>query len=244
MSSPLKSVSDGLKKINQSFSRDKKHKVFEGKLVYGLERHGIDYFIDVGANLGQTALGIRRWGYDGEIVSIDPVQECYDKLVSLSADDPKWEIMDRMAVGDEEGTVDMRVSKASDLSSIHAPTEAFSKAFPTVQSEHTERVPLRRIDQVFKDKLGGKTAFLKIDAQGVDFQVLKGADGVLDQLAGVMIEASLQPLYDGEASYFEILTFLHELGMQPHMLSERSFSRRIHTQLQIDAVFFRPEAAN
>ena len=51
-------------RINNLFNKEKKHRVFDGKLVYGLEKNNINYFIDVGANFGQTALEIIKWGYE------------------------------------------------------------------------------------------------------------------------------------------------------------------------------------
>jgi len=41
-------------RINNLFNKEKKHRVFDGKLVYGLEKNNIDCFIDIRANYGQT----------------------------------------------------------------------------------------------------------------------------------------------------------------------------------------------
>ncbi len=68
---------------------------------------------------------------------------------------------------------------------------------------------------------------------------LKVQKKLIKRLSGIMIEASLEPLYDNQETYFEIIKFLHDLGMKPHMISERSFSRKSKQQLQVDLVYFR-----
>ena len=227
-------------RINNLFNKEKKHRVFDGKLVYGLEKNNINYFIDVGANFGQTALEIIKWGYEGEIVSIEPVLECHNYISSLSKNYKNWTILDRMAVGDYNGSTSINVSEASDLSSILNPTELLNNSYSNVKKKHTENVDIFKIDSIkIFDDIQDRNIFLKIDAQGYDYKVLKGAKKLIKRLSGIMIEASLEPLYDNQETYFEIIKFLHDLGMKPHMISERSFSRKSKQQLQVDLVYFR-----
>ena len=53
-----------------------------------------------------------------------------------------------------------------------------------------------------------------------------------------MIEASLVPLYEEQESYLDVINFLESMGMRPHMICERTFSRKTNQQLQIDLVYF------
>ena len=124
-------------RINNLFNKEKKHRVFYGKLVYGLEKNGIDCFIDIGANYGQTAIEIMRWGYKNEVISIEPVKECHDILMQNSKRYSNWKVLERMAVGDYDGLTDINVSEATDLSSIMETTEllqnSYSKAKKNIQ---------------------------------------------------------------------------------------------------------------
>tara|TARA_B100000989_G_scaffold298491_1_gene288083 strand:+ start:2523 stop:3221 length:699 start_codon:yes stop_codon:yes gene_type:complete len=227
-------------RINNLFNKEKKHRVFDGKLVYGLQKNNINYFIDVGANFGQTALEIMKWGYDGKIVSIEPVLECHNYISNLSKKYNNWTILERMAVGDYDGTTKINVSEASDLSSILNPTDLLHNSYSNAKKHHIENVNIFKIDSIdIFDDIKEKNIFLKIDAQGYDYKVLKGSNKLIKHLSGIMIEASLEPLYDNQETYFDIIQFLHELGMIPHMICERSFSRRTKQQLQVDLVYFR-----
>ena len=227
-------------RINNLFGKEKKHRVFDGKLVYGLQKNNIDYFIDVGANFGQTALEIMKWGYDGKIVSIEPVLECHKYISTLSKKYNNWRVLERMAVGDYNGMTRINVSEASDLSSILNPTELLNNSYSDVKKNHVEEVNIFKIDSIsIFNELEKKNIFLKIDAQGYDYKVLEGAKNLITRLSGIMIEASLEPLYENQETYFEIIQYLHDLGMTPHMICERSFSRRTKQQLQVDLVYFR-----
>ena len=227
-------------KINlEKLIRKKQHKVFEGKLMFGLQKNDIQLFIDVGANFGQSALGIIEWGYVNEIISIEPVKECHDYLMKNSIKYNNWKILERMAVGDKDGETEINVSKATDLSSILKPTELLKNSFDTVERNFIEKIPIRRLDTLFNVQDIPDFTFIKIDTQGYDYNVLLGAEKLLSKVKGIQIEASLLPLYHNEKDYYEILTFLKDLGFIPHMITERSFSRRVKRQLQIEIISFK-----
>lgn len=210
------------------------------RLALILEHHSVDLFLDIGANVGQTGKSLRKGGYCGRIISVEPVQSCHQALLQASADDALWEIADRCAIGESEGSVEIIVSEATDLSSLSAPTQSLSDTLPKCREQGRETVPLKRIDSLFGDNISqAKHPFLKIDTQGHDFPTLKSAQGVMDKLRGIQVEMSLLPLYEGEVSYLEILTYLDKQGFAPHMLVDRSFRDDLARQLQVDGIFLR-----
>lgn len=220
--------------------RKKPHKTRDGRLGILLADHGIDTYFDVGANIGQTGQMLRNNKFDGTIVSFEPLSSARVELLKASANDPKWIVAPAMALGNENGSVDMYVSKATDMSSMAPPSEELLAAIPNTKAVSKETVPLARFDSVADEWLAhSKKPFLKIDAQGHDLAVLEGASGVLDKIAGVQIEMSLFPLYEGEPDYRVICQYLHERGFVPYLMQERTFSRNLKRQLQIDGTFFR-----
>ena len=80
------------------------------RLVAILDKERIDTVIDVGANIGQTADLLRRFGYHGKIISIEPLKYCHEEITKKSTGDPGWIIAPRCAVGDQEGTIEILVS--------------------------------------------------------------------------------------------------------------------------------------
>ena len=231
--------------LKKLFSRNKKFKKLKretgaSRFVAILNRSKVDTVIDVGANTGQTAEQLRRFGYAGKIISYEPIKQCHAELVAKSASDPDWSIAPRCALGDTHGTVEFLVSEGSSLSSINSPTEAMTQALPKVRASSHEKVPIHRLDQLMSDGMEARgRVFLKIDAQGHDMAVLRGAEGIMDDIAGIKIEMSLLPLYEGETLYLDILKFLHKKGFRPHLLVDVGYSKKLSRQLQIDGVFMR-----
>lgn len=231
--------------LKKLFSKNRKYKTLKRdlharRLAAILEMNAIDFVIDVGANTGQTAEALRRSGYMGKIVSYEPIRQCHDELVAKSASDPRWSIAPRCALGDTEGSVELQVSEGSSLSSVSMPTQTMTQAMPKVRAASCESVPMHRLDRLMKDELeDAANIMLKVDAQGHDMAVLRGAEGIMGRLTGIKIEMSLLPLYEGETLYLEILQFLHDHDFRPHMLVDVGYSKKLGRQLQIDGVFIK-----
>ncbi len=216
-------------------------KTTPGKLVRVMAAAGIDLFLDVGANVGQTGTSLRKAGYKGRIVSFEPVPAAHRALQQAAAADALWEIAPPMAIGDQDGEIAMNVSEASDMSSALEASEALMSALPNTRVRERLSVVSHRLDSILPEYLNGASSiFLKIDTQGFERSVLKGAPETLRRIKGLQMELSLFPLYEGEETYLTFLQELHALGMEPHMLVETNFSKRLNRQLQIDAIFIRP----
>ena len=80
--------------------------------------------------------------------------------------------------------------------------------------------------------------FFKIDTQGYEFEVLKGAEKVLNRFQGILVEVSLIELYEGQKSWLEIFEFIQSHGFK--LWSDRGFSNKTNDKLlQLDLCFFR-----
>jgi hypothetical protein len=127
------------------------------------------------------------------------------------------------------------------MNSLKPMAAVTSEAFPKALAAGTDTVEVARLDAVFDDLVGktARRAFVKIDTQGFEAEILRGAEGVLDRIAGFQLELSLLPLYEGEATYLPVLQQLDALGFGLHLVLSGNFSRRLGRQLQFDGVFFR-----
>jgi FkbM family methyltransferase len=207
-----------------------------------LDLHGITLVIDVGANEGQYGAGLRRAGYGGRIVSVEPGAEAHGAVVARAGSDPRWQVAPRLALGAEAGRAQLKTGNRSDMNSLLAAKEVTLEAFPKLSIEAEETVEVRRLDAVLDELVApgpSERTFLKIDTQGFEAQVLSGAEGVIKRIAGLQIEMSLVPLYEGESDYLELLRWVHGHGFEPHLILSGFFSRVLGRQLQMDGVFFR-----
>ncbi len=213
------------------------------KLGAVLRDQKLSLILDVGANIGQSHDLFRSLGYSGRIVSFEPLPGAHATLTEKAKEDPNWQIAPRMAIGDEAGETTIRESEASDVSSIMPANASMHAAFRKTRIVGEHPTTVCRLDDIYDDYAKpDDRVFLKIDTQGYDLKVLQGANETFGKIAGLQVEMSLLPLYDGEASYLEILSLVDSKGFEPYILSETSFSADLRRQLQIDGIFFRKGA--
>ena len=197
--------------------------------------------VDVGANIGQYGRTVRSAGFDGPILSVEPQSEAFAQLSTAASLDAKWHVV-RCALGSSDGEVDLNISGNSLSSSVLPMLEMHSSNAPTSVYVDTERVPLRRLDDVVKEQGIQGPLHLKLDVQGYELAVLSGALEST-RLAGSMeLEMSFVPLYEGQADFLSLLDRITALGFEFYDVVPgfRATNGRL---LQIDGLFIRKQVA-
>ena len=216
----------------------------EERIVQLIELHAAGTVVDVGANVGQYAQSLRAAGLELPIVSIEPGVEAHAGLLKAAANDPNWTVAPRMAISDACGTASLNVNKRSDMNSLKPIAEVTLDAFPKAKPVTVEEVRTERLDEILDDLVepDGRPIFLKIDTQGCEAEVIRGAERVLDCIVAIQLEMSLVPLYEGEPNYLELMNELDRLGYDLHFVTSGYFSRVLGRQLQFDGLFVRRSA--
>jgi FkbM family methyltransferase len=203
---------------------------------------GIDLLVDVGANRGQYALSRRTSGYQGDILSFEPLSAAHSQLLALATNDPNWTIADRMALGDRSGEIEINLAGNSASSSVLPMLDAHLAAAPHSRYIGKEIVPLRRLDDVLESKVDGRKIFLKLDVQGFEGYVLNGAEHILARALALQLEMSLLPLYRGEILMPEMCQLLREKGFELWDLQPGFRDPKTGKLLQVDAVFTKKDS--
>lgn len=203
-----------------------------------LDAHGIDLVLDVGAATGGYGAQLRSFGYRGPIVSFEPLGSAYARLNERIADDPAW-TAHRVALGSAPGTATINVASNSDSSSLLPMLPAHRDAAPGVGYQDQEEITLARLDDLASDDVGRATRpFLKIDTQGFEREVLAGGPETVAACAGLQLELSLVPLYDGGMTIDEAVAWAYEQGFRMVGV-EQGFAAPTGEILQLDGVFLR-----
>lgn len=172
--------------------------------------------LDIGANIGLYARQLRQSGFDGHIFSFEPIPDDHQTIVRSSADDPFWH-PSSYALGSEDTSKTFNVIKSSDGSQKGDGQSTILSSFlaPTLGIPVHESIPVtvRRLDSVLPELLTANEIatpriFMKVDTQGFDIEVLKGAEGTLSKVLGVQVEMAVVPLYEHAPRYGEILEYL------------------------------------
>ncbi|NDP47673.1 MAG: FkbM family methyltransferase [Sulfuriferula multivorans] len=212
----------------------------EARMARLLAHHGIDLVLDVGANTGGYGRSLREAGFQGDILSFEPLEQAYAELTRAAASDTRWHIAPRMAVGAENGEIEINVAGNSVSSSILPMHETHAAAAPLSRYVGCQRVPLSQLDSVLHPVLTpDRITLLKIDTQGYEMPVLLGATALLPHIRGVQIELSLVPLYEGQILYREMIDWLTDNGFELWNVIPGFLDTFTGRQLQFDGVFFR-----
>jgi FkbM family methyltransferase len=174
----------------------------------------VDVVVDVGANAGQYGQLLRESGYRGRLVSLEPVTEAFEQLRRRAGADGAWEAV-HVAASDADGELTLNVTDDSRSSSALPRNERFADR-PGWGPKESMTVPARRLDGLADELLRpGERAFLKIDVQGFERQVLDGAGEALGRFEGIELELSVTPLYEGQPSLAEMMPVLSNRGFRP-----------------------------
>ena len=208
--------------------------------MQALERNNIDCVVDVGANEGQTGKALIRGGFKGRIVSFEPVAAAHRDLERAASRAPQWIVAPPMALGERNGDIAVNVSLTHNWSSIKRVHEDTVRLKPKARVVAREQVPLRRLDAVLDEFVAPtERLFVKIDTQGYEGEILRGAAGIVDRIQGFQLELCLTRLYEGEELYRSFLDWMEAHDFELWTVEGASYSVDLGRQTHFDAVFFR-----
>jgi FkbM family methyltransferase len=173
----------------------------------------IENLLDVGANVGQFGLDIKRHGFLHNIHSYEPVESAFQKLQRNSAKFANWNV-EKLALGRAPGKHTINISGNDGLStSFLKMGELHRRNFPESAYVSTEVVAIATVaSELAKKTLLFSSTALKADVQGFEYEVLLGVGAQLNEIPLILIEVSLAPLYDGEPELIELLNLLQKNG--------------------------------
>ena len=215
------------------------------RFISMLRTHNVNLIFDVGANAGQFGVLLREIGFDGKIVSFEPLSDARESLQNISRNDPLWQIALQTAIGEENGEIEIQIAGNSHSSSILDMLDTHVRAAPDSKYIGKEKVALRKLDSIAPDYMDSNSiAFIKIDTQGYETQVMNGAKKLMSQIVGLQVEISLVPLYKGQCLFDEMLKKLKNDGFELWSISSVLSDPNTAQLLQVDATFFRAPRSN
>jgi FkbM family methyltransferase len=149
-----------------------------------LEESGERYFIDqllkpmrpmlcldVGANVGDYSEELLK-STSANVIAFEPLSVCHAALLSIQAHYPERLTIVRKAVGQVDGRAQIHFDNAA---TAHASLSEDVKQVAYVSNRSTEAIDVVSLDSYFSDMTSPDIDLLKIDTEGFEFEVLKGA---------------------------------------------------------------------
>jgi FkbM family methyltransferase len=205
-------------------------------VLRGLE---CDLLLDVGANRGQFSLLMRLLHPRVPIHAYEPLRSEASVYRNVLGDQ-LGVVLHEVALADKAGIADLHISRRADSSSLLPIGELQVKLFPMTATVGICRVPIRTLDHFRSHWACSSRALLKLDVQGFELAVLRGARRALRHCMYVYAECSEMPLYTNQALFPEVAVFLESEGFS-HM--QRVNEQWMNGQLvQADHLFVRTSA--
>jgi len=166
--------------------------------------------------VGQFALGMRRL-YQGPIISFEPVSHTFATLKGKAPQDKNWFKLN-YALGNASGEQYMNVYEMDQLSSMLETTEDTIKRFGEgAAAPAKELIRIRRLDDILNEMpfdIRSRKIMLKMDTQGYELEVFKGALSLRGSIAAIQAEVYQKPVYDKAPPWTEAIKEYTEAGFK------------------------------
>lgn len=187
------------------------------------------FVVDVGAYKGDFFSFILGMRPGAQVYAFEPNPRRGRKLCKHFADVPGVHVYP-LALGDSNGLSALHITEANTLSSFLSPTQTGARIHGArIQECGMAQVELCRLHDFAKEReqsLLESVDLLKLDVQGYELQVLKGAGDLLHSTRIVVMEVGFEKIYKGQSLFSELDYYLSHNGFVLHGL----YGTRVHTE--------------
>ena len=174
-----------------------------------LKESRIDAFLDVGSNKGQFTLAIKSLAPNKKIYAFDPLissKKSFDIIVKKL----KNLYFFSFAISDVCNIQKINIPMKKDSSSLLEISSFQKNFFGTSNVLSHQKVNVITLDHWFilNNIKEFNNGFLKIDVQGLEINVLRGANDLLEKFKYIYIELSFKEFYKSQILGREIINFL------------------------------------
>lgn len=209
------------------------------KTLLGLTTKKIDCILDVGANRGQFAKYISKIFPRADIYCFEPLAGPFSTLRDWADTQNGRVRCFNLALGDEPCEIQMHLHiNHTPSSSILNSTPYGRQVYPQTRAEAIENVKVETLDRIFLDSdvPKSKKIMLKLDVQGFEDRVLRGATSLLVDVDVCLLEVCLDPLYESQADFQDLVMLLYRAGFRYAGNILQAYGEDGHV-IYIDALF-------
>ncbi len=191
--------------------------------------------IDIGSNKGQFVMLIEQLFPNKVIHSFEPLAEPLEKQKKFFSY-KKNIFFYNFALGSHTAIREFFVTKRMDCSSfLRVNTKKIKNDIFKI--DELKNIPIKTLDETIMNQDINKPILIKIDVQGFELEVLKGALELLKKTDYLLIEVSNNTIYEKQPLSDEIITFLE--GKNFKILKQTSKTKNnLSNNFQGDVLFY------
>jgi FkbM family methyltransferase len=144
------------------------------------------------------------------------------------------------AIAGNPGKRNLFITNFSHCSSLYPPNQEVINEFPVAEFFkviNTKEVEVTSLDEFVKKNQVVKPDFLKIDAQGAEYEILIGGSSIADSVVGILFETHLRELYEGQGLFPSIHNLL--IGLDFRCIDLKSNQHFAGEVLELNVAYVR-----
>jgi len=229
----------------------------QSEIVRELRRRPLG-FVDIGAR-GNVDPALAQLAGVTAVLGFEPDPEEARRLQAMGRGPWAEFSIEMAALGEREGPATLYLATEPNNHSLRPTNAAFVQRYAMEKFFPAGSVPLdtTTLDRVIFEKRAGESSlgeFLKVDTQGTELEILKGARRTLEERTKVVVcEVEFAPIYSGQALFSDVELFMRDCGFaffgfsELHARSRKRLDKTTHggceRLLWSDAIFFKDPIA-
>ena len=194
---------------------------------------------DVGAHHGETSLLYRQLFPSATIYAFEPFPDSFEELRKNTAGDPKVKVFN-IGFSDADGPKPFCFNQSSATNSLFETDDRGAETWGggVLETSGHVTLPFTTIDRFVAAHNIHFIDILKLDVQGAEYLVLKGAEQCIgaSKIGLIYSEIITQPTYKGQKLLHEMLSMFHDSGFSLHSFYDLSCASNGKLR-QLDAIF-------
>lgn len=194
--------------------------------------------IDIGSNKGQFILLIEKIYPNKNIYSFEPIKEMIDKQKKFFAYKNNI-VFHNVALGSSNTLKEFLITTRMDSSSFLkiVSDNNKNKNYDIVENRN---IQINTLDELLINEKISHPVLIKIDVQGYELEVLRGANNLLKKTDYLLLEVSKNEMYQNQPIEKEVVEYLKNLNFD--ILKSNNWSKIQNTNFyQRDIIFYKKQ---
>jgi len=186
---------------------------------------------DVGAHTGETIERFRKLYSKSTIHSFEPQIDSFQKLKKFSNDQT---VLNNFALGEKNEIKKFYINKNDSTSGFYK----FTNKMFADHNNYSENIQIKTLDQYVEERNIENIDILKIDVQGYEDNVLKGAIKTLTNKIKILeLEIIFIDYYEKKSSFYNLESIIKPLGFELYTISSPVLDESSDRLKWLDAIY-------